>query len=287
MHTQKSYSEEKPTLYVVATPIGNLDDMTFRAVKTLKEVDVIFAEDTRHSGSLLKHFDIKTPMISYHQHNERMRNEEIIKKLQSGESIALISDAGTPLINDPGTSLVKAVINARFHVVSIPGASAFLTSLVASPYQTHPFLFYGFLPAKDNAKKTTLKSLKRLPYTLIFYEAPHRIKETLHSAKDIFGNRQITIARELTKKYEEYRHLTLEEIDDIPELKGEMVLIIEGANEAVTLNKDDAIDHIELLIDDGLSEKEAIKKASKDRNMKKNDVYMAYQIHKKNFKEKE
>ena len=285
MYHQKSYQDNQPTLYLVATPIGNLEDMTYRAVHTLKTVDIIYAEDTRTSGQLLKHFDIKTPMQSYHLHNEKVKIDQIINDLKDGKNIALISDAGTPLINDPGESLVKAVIEQTFPVVSIPGPSAFLTALTSSSLDSHPFLFYGFLPQKKSARQKALESLKLLPYTLIFYEAPHRIHETIEDLKTLYKSRKVTLARELTKFYEEYIHFNLEEDEILPDLKGEMVLIVEGFKDDTVVSETDIINHIELLIQDGLSEMEAIKKAAKIRNMKKNDVYMAYQTHKKHFQD--
>ncbi|MFW6318897.1 MAG: 16S rRNA (cytidine(1402)-2'-O)-methyltransferase [Bacillota bacterium] len=281
MHVQQSFKENKPTLYIVSTPIGNLEDITYRAVNILKTVDVIYAEDTRTSAVLLKHYNIETHMKSYHKHNERARNDMIIESLNEGKHIALISDAGTPLISDPGETLVQDVISANYPVVSIPGPTAFLTALTASPISTHPFVFFGFLPAKENTQKKQLSQLKHYQETLIFYEAPHRINQTLKVLYEVLGNRRVTLARELTKHYEEYRHFTLEDHTEITDLKGEMVIIVEGSKDDAPLSKDDAIAHIELLIEDGLSEKEAIKTAAKTRNMKKNEVYMAYQNHKK------
>ncbi len=281
MDIQQSFKENKPTLFIVSTPIGNLEDITYRAVNILKTVDVIYAEDTRTSGVLLKYYEIETHMKSYHKHNERMRNDTIIKTLNEGKYVALISDAGTPLISDPGETLVQDVISANYPVVSIPGPSAFLTALTASPLPTHPFVFYGFLPTKESAQKKQLSRLKTYQETLIFYEAPHRISQTLKTLYDVFGNRRVTLARELTKHYEEYRHFTLEDHATITDLKGEMVIIVAGSETDAPLSKDDAIAHIELLIEDGFSEKDAIKTAAKKRNMKKNEVYMAFQNHKK------
>ncbi|MFH5881644.1 16S rRNA (cytidine(1402)-2'-O)-methyltransferase [Liberiplasma polymorphum] len=285
MYHQKSYHENKPTLYLVATPIGNLEDITLRALSILKTVDLIYAEDTRNSGHLLKHFDIKTPMHSYHTHNEKLRNEQILEELKSEKNIALISDAGTPLINDPGETLVQDIISAGYPVVSIPGPTAFLTALTSSGIKSHPFIFYGFLPQKSSARKKALESLKKSPYTLIFYEAPHRINETLLDLRTIFKSRKVTLARELTKRFEEYIHIDLETFNEFLELKGEMVLVVEGFTDDTVVTEGDVINHIELLIQDGLSEMEAIKKAAKSRNMKKNDVYMAYQTHKKHFQD--
>ena len=280
----KSFQENRPAVYLISTPIGNLDDITLRAINTLKAVDLIYAEDTRTSGVLLKHYDIKTPLVSYHAHNEKARLKPILNKLKEEKNIALISDAGTPLISDPGQTLVKSLIEHDYPVISIPGPSAFLSALTVSGY-THPFLFYGFLPSKAPARNQVLESMKTLPYTLIFYEAPHRLKETLESLKTVFISRDITIARELTKLYEETIHLTLEDIDQLPPLKGELVLVVEGFTDETPMDEKDLIDHIELLISDGLSEMDAIKAVAKARNMKKNDVYMAYHTHKKYFKE--
>lgn len=283
MIVQKSFDHIKPTLYLVSTPIGNLSDITLRALEVLKSVDVIFAEDTRNSLHLLNHYEIKTPLKSYHMHNEHEKADDLINLLKEGKSVALISDAGTPLINDPGESLVNACIEQSIAVVSIPGPSAFLTALTSSPLKTQPFLFYGFLPSKKSERLKVLESLKTLPYTLIFYEAPHRILETLEALKESFNHRAITIARELTKKFETYYHLSLDAIDQVSALKGEIVLIVEGLNEVTVLDEFDMIEHINLLMADGLSEMEAIKKAAKDRKMKKNDVYMAFKHHKKHF----
>lgn len=283
MKVQKSFDHTKPTLYLVSTPIGNLSDITLRAIEILKTVDVIFAEDTRNSSHLLNHYEINTPLKSFHMHNEHDKTSELLTLLKEGMQIALISDAGTPLINDPGESLVKACIEHSIAVVSIPGPSAFLTALTSSPLNTQPFLFYGFLPSKKNERLKVLETLKTLPYTLIFYEAPHRILDTLKALKDSFNNRSITIARELTKKFETYYHLSLSNIDELDALKGEIVLIVEGLNEDQVLDNNDIIEHITLLMADGMTEMEAIKKAAKDRKMKKNDVYMAFKHHKKHF----
>ncbi|MFW5864862.1 MAG: 16S rRNA (cytidine(1402)-2'-O)-methyltransferase, partial [Candidatus Izemoplasmataceae bacterium] len=213
--------------------------------------------------------------------------EALVSVIKEGKSIALISDAGTPLINDPGESLVKACIQEAIPVVSIPGPSAFLTALTSSPLTTQPFLFYGFLPSKKTERHKILETLKHLPYTLVFYEAPHRITDTLSDMKSVFNQRNITIARELTKKFEEYIHSSLDDLEDLNTLKGEIVLLVEGLKETKVLDEHDIIDHINLLITDGLSEMEAIKKAAKDRSMKKNDVYMAYKHYKKHFKDEE
>lgn len=275
---------EAAKLYLVATPIGNLEDMTYRAVRILETVDVIYAEDTRTSGQLLKHYDIKTHMKSFHKHNESSKQSEIIAELERGKSIALISDAGTPLISDPGETLVQTVASEGFSVVPIPGASASISGLIVSGFKPHPYLFYGFLPSKNAQRETALKNLRWLPYTLVFYESPHRIVSMIESMKSLFDNRRIVIARELTKHFEEVIRFELDETVDLTGLKGEMVVVVEGFEEEKTLGKDTLIERIELLIEDGVSEKDAIKQVAKEENVKKNMVYMTYQTYKKQFK---
>ena len=284
MKIRQSFIEIKPTLYLVSTPIGNLEDMTFRAIETLKKVDVIYAEDTRNSGRLLKHFDIETKLESVHEHNQAQKVDTMLDLLRQNKNIALISDAGMPRISDPGDLLVKACLDHDYTVVPIPGANALTTALIASPFQTHPFLFYGFLPAKKTQREKALESLKTRTETLIFYEAPHRINAMLESLKTVFDDRHVCIARELTKRYETFIDMYLSEIKDLEPLKGEMVVIVEGFKQGETFTEDDMIEHIELLIHDGKKEMDAIKQVAKLRSMKKNDVYMAYQTHKKHFK---
>ena len=272
----------KGTMYLVSTPIGNLNDITLRAIETLKTVDKIYAEDTRTSLTLLKHYDINTPLHSYHKYNENKRVNSIIEELHQGLNLAIISDAGTPLISDPGESLVKAAIQENIMITHIPGATAFVSGLILSGKETQPFLFYGFLPTKHSERENVLKKLLELPYTLVFYEAPHRIHDTLKSFKKIFKERNFSIIREITKLYESATHYSLSEIDQVPKLKGEIVLVFEGNHTKTQFTLDDLVDHIKLNIDDGLSEMDAIKKVSKARKMKKNDVYMAFQNYKKN-----
>lgn len=284
MKIRPSFNEIKPTLYLVSTPIGNLEDMTYRAVNILQSVDLIYAEDTRNSGRLLKHFDITTKLESVHEHNQAQKVESMLHLLSKNKRIALISDAGMPRISDPGDLLVQACLEHDYTVVPIPGANALTTALIASPYATHPFLFYGFLPAKKTQREKALENLKTRTETLIFYEAPHRIEAMLESMKTIFDNRNVTIARELTKRYETFIDFNLNEINELGPLKGEMVVIVEGFKAVETLSETDMIEHIELLMTDGKKEMDAIKQVAKLRSMKKNDVYMAYQTHKKHFK---
>ncbi|TVP95064.1 MAG: 16S rRNA (cytidine(1402)-2'-O)-methyltransferase [Acholeplasmatales bacterium] len=280
MQIQASFDAGQATLYLVATPIGHLADLTVRAAETLQEVSVIFAEDTRQSKVLLAHYGIRTPMISMHQHNEAERVETVIEHLETGVSVALISDAGTPLISDPGARIVQAVIEAGYPVVTIPGPSAALTALPASGLSTEPYLFYGFLPAKSAARQKILRTLSTLPFTLIFYEAPHRIDAMIADLTAVLGPRHCVIARELTKRFESYLRFTLDQSLTLPALKGEIVVLVEGATD-VLLDHDDAVVHVELLMADGHSEMEAIKRAAKARHLKKNEVYMAFQRAKK------
>ncbi len=279
MKRHSSFQHKTATLYIVSTPIGNMQDISLRAIDILKSVDIILAEDTRNSGQLLKYHGIDTPLKSYHEHNETTMNPKIIDRLKADQTIALISDAGTPLLSDPGESLVRLVRASGFTVSAIPGASALLAALVMSEHVTHPFTFLGFLPQKNSAKDQQLKQLKTHPYTMVFYESPKRISKTLKTMYDIFGNRNATIVRELTKLYEETITLTLNEHESVPELKGEIVLIVEGEQKA-PLQEGDMVEHVELLIEDGHREMDAIKQVAKLRQLKKNKVYMAYHQHK-------
>jgi len=284
---QKTFQEKRPTLYLVATPIGNLGDFTHRAIATLNDVDIILAEDTRTSGVLLKHYDITTALKSYHAHNENARLESVIRYLGEGKDIALISDAGTPLLSDPGESLVRAVRKSGYLVTSIPGPSALLSALVVTDILTHPFTFIGFLPAKEKARKDILKTYKSLTHTLVFYESPHRLKATLATMYEVFGARKTAVAREMTKLHEEIIHFDLSNHPSFPEVKGEIVLIVEGSETDVVFDESDMVEHVELLIDDGLKEMDAIKSVAKQRGLKKNKVYMAYQKHKQQYKDSE
>jgi 16S rRNA (cytidine1402-2'-O)-methyltransferase len=219
------------TLYLVATPIGNLEDITLRALRTLKEVDVIAAEDTRHTGQLLKHFQISKPFISYFQFNEAKRSEEIIERLRRGEKVALVTDAGSPGISDPGERVVKAVIAAGLRVESVPGPSAVVAGLTASGLSTEEFHFVGFLPHKSGQRRTQLERLKTVPGTLVLYESPYRVEKLLGELKDIMPERRVVLARELTKKFEEFlRGTPTELIQQIGTrtLKGEFVVLVEG-----------------------------------------------------------
>ncbi len=280
--------ESPACLILVPTPIGNLEDLSPRALKTLKEADLIFAEDTRHTGNLCRHFGIETPLESLHEHNEREKTDRIVGALRAGHTVALVSDAGTPLLSDPGAHLVQAVLTEGFAVSALPGPSAALTALVASGLPVEPHLFYGFLPSKAGARTKALETLKKLPYTLIFYEAPHRIIATLKAMHEVLGNRCVTVARELTKRFETYIRTTLKDAVTLDDLKGEIVVVVEGASpEDDPLSGTDVVEHIRLLIADGHSEMDAIKRAAKARKISKNEAYMAYHTAKKDLEGKE
>ena len=277
MRIQKSNTDSLSTLYLVPTPIGNFDDMTYRSVETLKNVDIIYCEDTRVTKILLSHFNILTPLKSYHIFNETERLDEILNNLKNGLNIALVSDAGLPCISDPGFLISKYVIENGYNVVSLPGASASLTALIASGLPNDKFFFNGFLNSKQSQRIKQLELLRDKEETLIIYEAPHRIIETLQDIYKVFGNRKVVIARELTKKYEEYIRGSLEEIlQSVTELKGEIVLIVEGCKqkaEIITLNKLSVKEHFNFYVSRGLSDNEAMKNVAKDRGVSKNVIY--------------
>ena len=282
MKIQKSYIDDGSVLYLVPTPIGNYDDMTFRSVETLKNVDYIFCEDTRVTKVLLSHFNILTPLKNYHIFNEDVVSDEIINLLKEGHNIALVSDAGLPCISDPGYLVASLAIKEGFKVISLPGASASLTALIASGLPCDKFYFNGFLNSRQSQRIKDLNSLKDKKETLIIYEAPHRIHETLKDMFDVLGNRRIVIARELTKHYEEYTRGTLEELQNEElNLKGEMVLIVEGASiesDVLELNNLSVLDHFNHYINQGIDEKESLKKVAKDRNVSKSDIYKEIKV---------
>ena len=267
-------------LFIVATPIGNLEDITPRALRVLREVDLIACEDTRHTGKLLNHFGITTRTISYHEHNERERAEEICGLLASGKSVAVVSDAGTPLVSDPGFRIVQAAIAQDISVVPIPGAAAFVTALVVSGLPTDRFFFAGFLPARANARRAKLSELSDLRATLVFYEAPHRIAATLKDAHDVLGNRPAAIARELTKLHEEFARGTLarlaEQFSAEQSTRGEIVLMISGEPVKATRTGspfEQLTNRIDELQREGLDSKEALKQAARELGIKRAEAY--------------
>ena len=269
------------TLYIAATPIGNLDDITIRAIKVLKDVDLIAAEDTRHTLKLLNHLEISKPMISYHRHNEETKSDVLIEKLQEGQNIALVSDAGTPGICDPGEEVIKKCIELGIKIIPIPGACAMINSLICSGIDTKEFTFLGFLPLNKKLRKKKLEEIEKSNKTIIIYEAPHKLETTLNDLKKILGEeRMLTLAREITKIHEEFIRGNIDEIISKSEnLKGEIVLIIEGNNdceEENSLNNITLEEHYKFYENQGLTKKEIIKKIAKDRNMNKNDVYQQF-----------
>lgn len=275
-------------LSLCATPVGNLEDMTYRAVRVLSEVDIIAAEDTRHTRKLLTHFAIHTPLISYHEHNKLQRGPELIERLKQGKNIALVTDAGTPGISDPGEDIVKLAYEEGIKVTAIPGAVAGILGLIISGQATRRFSFEGFLPTDKKDRNKRLEILSKDTNTIIIYEAPHRIKRTLGYIYECFGDRSITIIRELTKKYEEALKMNLKSAvsyfnDNEP--RGEYVLIIEGADQR-KLDKEIALswesisisDHIKQYIDQGLDEKEAMRSVAKDRGVSRREIYQEFKI---------
>ncbi|MCQ6276702.1 16S rRNA (cytidine(1402)-2'-O)-methyltransferase [Bacillus sp. V3B] len=290
MWQQKSFDQEqiKGILYLVPTPIGNLEDMSFRAIRILKEADYIAAEDTRNSKKLCHYFEIDTPLMSYHEHNKETSGRKIIHLLKEGAKIALISDAGLPTISDPGFELVVAAVEEELTVVPLPGANAALTALIASGLPTQPFYFFGFLERQKKEKRRQLEELKNIPATTIIYEAPHRLKETLILINEVMGDRKIALCRELTKRYEEFiRGLASELIEWATEetVRGEFCLIIEKgelvSNQETNLWWEElsAREHVEHYIAvKGLSTKEAIKQTAKDRSVNRRDIYHMYHV---------
>ncbi|VGQ33152.1 16S rRNA (cytidine(1402)-2'-O)-methyltransferase [Streptococcus pyogenes] len=284
MQVQKSFKDKKTsgTLYLVPTPIGNLQDMTFRAVATLKEVDFICAEDTRNTGLLLKHFDIATKQISFHEHNAYEKIPDLIDLLISGRSLAQVSDAGMPSISDPGHDLVKAAIDSDIAVVALPGASAGITALIASGLAPQPHVFYGFLPRKAGQQKAFFEDKHHYPETQMFYESPYRIKDTLTNMLACYGDRQVVIVRELTKLFEEYQRGSISEIlsylEETP-LKGECLLIVAGAqvDSEVELTADvDLVSLVQKEIQAGAKPNQAIKTIAKAYQVNRQELYQQF-----------
>lgn len=271
---------ETGKLYICPTPIGNLEDITLRVLNTLKDVDLIAAEDTRHTIKLLNHYDIKKPLTSYHEHNKEAKGKELIKRLKDGENIALVSDAGMPGISDPGEDIIRLCIDEAIDVHVLPGASAIITGLVASGLSTEKFSFEGFLDRNKKQRRKRLEAIEDDDRTLIFYESPHRLMDTLKDMENILGDRHMVVARELTKRYEEILRGNISNIishfkDN--EIRGEFVLLVEGNSGGKRKENPwkymDIKEHILLYINEGVSKKEAIKKVAKDRDIPKREVY--------------
>ena len=274
---QKSY-DNSSTLYLVPTPIGNMEDMTFRAIKILNDVDVIFSEDTRVTQNLLRYYDIKNKLISLHDHNEDIVKEKVLNYLLNGECVAIVTDRGTPIISDPGYKTVKYVSGKGFNVIALPGANAFVPALIVSGIPSQPFLFYGFLDSKKSKKIKELEDLRGKEETIIFYEAPHRIKETMSLILEIFGDRKVSLSREISKKYESvYRGSVSELLSTLDNIKGEFVIIVSGCDVEKISNSDiNIVERVNYYINNGLSSMDAIKLVAKENNLKKSDVYSKY-----------
>ena len=264
---QSSY-DGRGSLYLIPTPIGNLDDITIRALNTLKMADIILCEDTRETGKLLKKYDIKKRLVSCHEFNEEKVKSVVVDDLKNGLNIGLVTDQGTPIISDPGYIVVKEVIANNLNVISLPGATAFVPALTSSGIYPSQFLFYGFLNAKDSKQKTELQSLKNLKCTMIFYEAPHRLKNTLTNMLNVLGDRNISISREISKIHEEILRDKISNLIDVADsLKGEFVLVVDGNHDVVDYSEMSIIEHVKLYVDDGMDEKEAIKLVAKERQI--------------------
>ena len=273
--SQKSY-DNTPTLYLIPTPIGNLDDITVRQKNTLELVDVIFSEDTRVTINLLRYLGINKPIISSHDHNENITKEKVVNYLKEGKNVGLVSDRGTPGISDPGYVVAKYIIESNFNVVALPGATAFVPALIMSGLDTEHFLFYGFLNSKDSKRDKELEKLRFFQYTMIFYEAPHRILDTLESIQLILGNRNISISREISKKFEEIYRGKISDIKVNLCVKGEFVIVVEGCTSENNYDHLTIIEHVNLYIKQGMNQKDAMKQVAKDRNVSKSEVYNKY-----------
>ncbi|RST57714.1 16S rRNA (cytidine(1402)-2'-O)-methyltransferase [Siminovitchia terrae] len=289
MHSQKSNEfTDQGTLYLIPTPIGNLEDMTFRAIRLMKEADLIAAEDTRNTKKLCTHFDIPTPLASYHEHNKETSGRQLVERLLKGDNIALVSDAGMPCISDPGYEIVQAAIEADIAVIPVPGPNAALTALIASGINPQPFYFYGFLPRGKKERKAELEKLKRQDGAILLYEAPHRLKDTLKDMAAVWGDREIVLCRELTKKFEEFLRGTLfsaVEWAEKGEIRGEFCIVIEGSSDPNSgegppwwglLGLKEHVEHY--IVNESLTSKEAIKRTANDRQLPKREVYEAYHI---------
>lgn len=275
---QTSFKDKKPTLYIVSTPIGNLEDITYRAINILNEVSVVFAEDTRVSSKLFKHYGIKTNLISYYEERKYEKIDLVLDQLKAGLDVALISDAGTPGISDPGFELIEKVIENNFYVVSIPGATASIAALTSSGLKMQPHLFVGFLPRKESEIKSVLNEYRTVKATLIFYESPHRITKTLKSLLACLGNRKVVLARELTKMFETLDRTNLEEaINKEHNIKGEYVILVEGYVKEAIINPDINA-YVDKYIKQGFSEKEAMRLTANELNISRRDVYQKIKV---------
>ena len=274
--SQKSY-DGKGSLYLIPTPVGNMDDITLRAIKTLESVDLLLTEDTRVTGLLLNHLGLKKKMIVNNDHNEEKNKKIVLDYLENNQNVGLVSDRGTPVISDPGFNISKIAIDAGYNVIGLPGATALIPALIMSGLNPLPFMFVGFLNSKESKRKKELEDLKNIRATLIFYEAPHRVVKTLENIKDVLGNRKISISREISKRYEEvYRGTVSDVIDQLIDVKGEIVIVLEGNTLEINFDDIGIIEQVNMLIEDGISVMDAIKEVAKKRKLPKSEVYNMY-----------
>lgn len=277
---QNSYNNQS-ALYLLPTPIGNFEDITIRTLNLLEKVDYLLCEDTRVTRVLLNHFNIKKKLVSCHEHNEDFIKKQVLIDVKNGLNVGLVTDQGSPILSDPGYKVVEYLAKNKVNVIGLPGATAAIPALMVSGIDSIHFLFYGFLNSKSSKRIKELNVLKSLPYTLVFYEAVHRINNFLQDVYEVFGNRNICICRELTKIHEEiYRGTIKEVLDHDIILKGEFVIVIEGNNEMLNFSDMSIVEHVKMYIDEGNSEKDAIKLVAKDRNEKKSDIYKQYHLNK-------
>lgn len=274
--SQKSY-DNTPTLYLIPTPIGNMEDITLRAISILKKVDVIFSEDTRVTKNLLNYLKIEKKLISSHEYNEEMNKEKLINYLSSGKDVGIVTDRGTPVISDPGFILAKEAIDKGYNVVGLPGPTALISALITSGINPLPFMFYGFLNSKKSKRRSELEELKNEKCTIIFYEAPHRLLDTLEDMQEILENRKISISREISKKFEEIYRGTIDEVkQQLVDVKGEIVIVVEQGKNDSSFDKLPIVNHVNLYLKEGKDIKEAMKLVAKERNISKKEVYDEY-----------
>lgn len=274
---QKSYQEGQANLYLIPTPIGNLEDITLRSIHVLESVDFILCEDTRVTNELLRHLQIQKKLVHCDDHNENTVKEMVVEKLKEGYNIGLVTDRGTPIISDPGYHVVKYVVQSDYSVISLPGATAFVPALTASGIEPAPFLFYGFLNAKHSKRIQQLEELKNFSSTIIFYEAPHRLKDMLTDVLEVFGNRFISLAREISKLHEEFIRDEVSNIIEIADgLKGEFVIVVEGNKSQEDFQMLSIVEHVELYMEDGMKPNDAIKLVARERNLPKSVIYKEY-----------
>ena len=281
--SQKSFKDGTNALYLVPTPIGNLSDMTTRAIETLKLSDIVVCEDTRVTGQLLSHYDMKKKLICSNEQTEDNVKEKVEQYIKEGLNVSIVTDRGTPIISDPGYRIVAYIVQKGYNVIGLPGPTAFVPALIASGIDPQPFMFYGFLNSKESKRRKEVELLKDFKHTMIFYESPHRILSTLYILLEVFGNRKIAVSREISKIYEEiYRGSISEVISELEQenIKGEFVIVIEGNKDEADYSNLTIDEHIKLYLDDEMSEKEAIKMVANDRNVKKSEIYKYYHTRK-------